>query len=149
MKAVFLNAGLARALRSQGTKLDGTEGLIGFTNFFTNRDLATIEYETNCFLKAPLIKEIGLTSFMSEEPAIREDKFDCTRLFGETVSPQETLNRIRALNCVVTQDDCLVFFENADSRSNVLENIMLALEHVYTIDDIMKMPVWSVHLKNS
>jgi len=151
MKAVFLNAGLTRALKSHGLKLDGTEGLTNFKDFFTYSDLATMEYETACLLKAPVINEIGLVSYFNDDETSLSDDSDISYagLFGDTVSPQDAQSRIRTLNCVVTQEGCLVLFEDTANTVNVLENLLLALERIHPIDDILKMPLWSVYLKNS
>lgn len=149
MKAVFLNAGLVEALKAYGIKLSGSEGLTNLDSILDVRDVATAVHQTDRMMSCDLFSNLGITTVDWGNGTTMEDDEAWDVFLGEgSVSVSETRQRLNKLNCVVSSDETLVFFEDEQNEKGTTENLLEALSYILPLDDIMKSPVWQKHLKN-
>ncbi|QAX96001.1 hypothetical protein [Vibrio phage vB_VmeM-Yong XC32] len=155
MNVVFLNQTFVEALKAYGIKLDGSEGLTNLADVLEYRDVALIRFQTDRMIRNSLFSNMGFTtkSFFSDDDPhpVRMDDDEAWDVFMRegSVSPQETNQRLRKLNCVASADGCLVFFEDETNEKGTLENALNALSYILpNLDAVMQTPVWRTYLKN-
>lgn len=149
MKVVFLNTGYVEALKAYGVTLNGTEGLPDLSKYFTYVDMATIQLQTDRLIHSAPFSNMGLTSAVGEshEDKAVLDRWDVFLKEGG-LTQRETLQRLKSLGCVVSENHELIFFETAEPTGDVFLGALRALEKVMPLNDVMQTSFWKQKLKS-
>ena len=152
MKAIFLDAIYVQALLAHGIDIKKSKGLTNLLEKFTSNDIVIIEHQTRRLLNNPYFSNMELSNATCNNescvlPAVETAEMDWDVFLKEgVVSPNETLNRLRNLNCTLI-NGTLYFFEDDEQNDNVIINALRALSTDGQLDEVLRTRFWTTFLK--